>query len=94
MPKLNILQSRAFKSSYKKYRHNKKVLIELESVLLLLCEGKPLPGKYRDHALKGNLKGIRECHLLADDLLLYFVVEDQGLLKLYDMGSHADIFGM
>ncbi|WP_231865151.1 type II toxin-antitoxin system mRNA interferase toxin, RelE/StbE family [Francisella hispaniensis] len=50
---------------------------------------KPLPSKYKDHELRGNKKGIRELHLAFDDLLLYVVIEDNNLLKLYDIGTHA-----
>ncbi|MCR2103276.1 type II toxin-antitoxin system YafQ family toxin [Campylobacter upsaliensis] len=27
--------------------------------------------KYKDHALKGNLKTFRECHIKSDLLLIY-----------------------
>ena len=43
--------------------------------------------------LTGNLKNIRECHVKSDALLLYFVIDDLGVLRLYDFGSHADMFG-
>lgn len=52
-----------------------------------------LPQKYVDHELTGNMRAIRECHVKPDTLLLYYVVDDQGVLRLYDIGSHADIFG-
>lgn len=52
-----------------------------------------LPKKYRDHELTGNMKGIRECHVKPDALLLYYVIDEQGVLKLYDLGSHAQMFG-
>ena len=68
-------------------------MAELLTVLECLQQGKTLPDKYCDHELKGNLKGIRECHIKPDDLLLYFVIEDE-VLKLVDLGSHAKIFGM
>ncbi|WP_119343147.1 type II toxin-antitoxin system YafQ family toxin [Facilibium subflavum] len=45
-----------------------------------------------DHELKGNFKGVRECHIKPDDLLLYFIIEDDTL-RLVDIGSHAKLFG-
>lgn len=91
---LKIEISKQFKRSLKKYKNNKKVLQELDLVLDLLVNGKPLPPKYKDHKLSGKLKSIRECHLRPDDLLLYFIVNDVGILKLYDIGTHSDIFNM
>lgn len=39
---------------------------EIESALNTLCEEKPLPASFRDHALIGNYKGCRECHIKPD----------------------------
>ncbi len=91
---LKIEISKQFKKSLKKYRNNKKVLQELDLVLGILVNGKPLPSKYKDHKLSGKLKSIRECHLRPDDLLLYFIVNDVDILKLYDIGTHSDILNM
>ena len=90
--KLRIEQSTSFKKSYRKYRHNKAILTELFNVLDLLQNRQILPAKYYDHELKGNFKGVRECHIKPDDLLLYFIMEDE-ILKLVDIGSHAKLFG-
>ncbi len=43
--------------------------------------------------LAGNKKGIRECDVKPDTLLLYYVIDEQGVLRLYDLGSHAQMFG-
>ena len=90
---LRLEISKRFKKSLKKYKNNKKVLQELELVIDLLIFEKKLPVKYKDHELTGNLKTIRECHLKPDALLLYFVISEQEILKLYDLGSHSDVFG-
>jgi len=92
--KLKIVQSKSFKKAYKKYKHDKDFLITLEVVLKLLEKRQPLPSKYKDHVLKGKLNSIRECHIRPDDLLLYYVLDEQNLLKLYALGSHADLLGM
>ena len=36
---------------------------KLNGIILLLMKGKELPDKNKDHALKGNYKGCRECHI-------------------------------
>jgi addiction module RelE/StbE family toxin len=50
-----------------------------------------LPGKMRDHVLKGPLAGIRECHLAPDVLLLY-THEDDVVNMLY-VCEHNDLYG-
>ena len=90
---LDLIQKKRFIKSLKKYRSNKAVLTELKKVIELLLHNKPLPKKYKDHELKGNLKGIRELHLKPDDLLLYIKIEGDSI-TLVDIGNHANIFDM
>lgn len=70
-----IKYSKQFKKDLKKYRHNKKVLDELEKVTRLLFDDKPLPRKYDLHELSGKLSGTMDCHLFGDDILLYTIGE-------------------
>ena len=57
----------------------------------LLAKGERLPRRYRDHPLKGEYEGCRDCHLKHDWVLIYaFVGEDE--LRLVRTGSHADLF--
>ena len=67
---------------------------KLEEVVSILCREEPLPQSYRDHALtnSGNYKGMRECHIEPDWLLIYKVVRDTLILKLIRTGSHSDLF--
>ena len=52
----------------------------------------PLEMKNKDHALNGNYKGYRECHIQPDWLLIYLIEEDILTLTLIDTGTHADLF--
>jgi len=45
----------------------------------------------RDHALSGRLKGIRECHLDDDVLLLY--THENDVVRMLVICSHDDIRG-
>lgn len=56
----------------------------------LLC-GEPLPEKHKDHALTGNWKAHRECHITPDWLLVYRIIEDKLILSLVRTGSHSDL---
>ena len=90
---LTLEISKRFKKSLKKYQNNKKILQELELVVDYLIHKKRLPEKYNDHELIGNMKSIRECHVKPDTLLLYYIIDDKGVLRLYEIGSHSDVFG-
>ena len=48
--------------------------------------------KNKDHSLKGNYIGRRECHISPDWLLIYRVNENE--LYLDRTGTHADLFGL
>ena len=50
-----------------------------------------LPVKNKDHDLKGNFSGKRECHITPDWLLIYHIKDDE--LMLDRTGTHADLFG-
>jgi mRNA interferase YafQ len=67
---------------------------KLEEVVELLCNETPLPEKYRDHALVNsrNYKGMRECHIQPDWLLVYKIVQERLILQLIRTGSHSDLF--
>ncbi|MEM9242847.1 MAG: type II toxin-antitoxin system YafQ family toxin [Pseudomonadota bacterium] len=90
---LRVIYKKPFRKSLKKYKHNPTILSELKHVVNLLAGNKALPTKYKDHELKGNLKGIRELHLKPDDLLLYVKVEHESI-TLLNIGNHADLFKM
>lgn len=83
-----ISRSSQFKRSFAKKGELTSEFIE---ILYLLIQDKPLPEKYRDHALKGEFNKFRECHIKPDLLLLYRKI-DNNTLELADIGSHADFF--
>jgi len=89
---LNIIQTNQFKRSLKKYKNNKKILVEFKTVLELLIEQKPIPTKYRDHELIGKYKGLRELHIRPDDLLIYFIIQEDKTITLVDIGNHSNLF--
>jgi len=61
------------------------------SVVILLLENGSLQDKaFKDHPLKGNYAGTRECHLPPDWLLVYQADEQQVILLR--TGTHSDLF--
>ncbi|HKL58444.1 MAG TPA: type II toxin-antitoxin system YafQ family toxin [Sphaerochaeta sp.] len=67
---------------------------KLEEVVTILCSEKPLPQSYQDHPLANsrNYKGMRECHIQPDWLLVYKIVQNALILKLIRNGTHSDLF--
>jgi len=60
-------------------------------VTLLVTQGK-LPVNYKSHILKGNYKGLWECHIQPDWLLVWEQNETIRLVTLYRTGTHSDLF--
>lgn len=83
-----------FKKSLKRARKRGLDISLLEEVVDKLQNDIKLEEKYRDHDLKGNFKGFRECHIQPNWLLLYLKEDDVLTLTLVDTGSHADLLNM
>jgi len=64
----------------------------LTDVIKTLAKGDTLDVKYRDHALRGNYEGFRECHIAPDWLLVYEIWDDALILYLSRTGTHSDLF--
>jgi mRNA interferase YafQ len=88
---LTIRQSTRFRRDVKQLRRQGLALSQLETVVAILVAQEPLAERYRDHALVGNWKGFRECHIQPDWLLIYRIEGDE--LQLARTGSHAALFG-
>ena len=65
---------------------------ELDEIVKLLSEEKPLLPKHNDHPLKGNLLGYRECHIRQNWLLIYKIDKKILTLVLVRTGTHSDLF--
>jgi mRNA interferase YafQ len=64
---------------------------ELQPIIDMLLEDVALPPKNRDHALRGEWNGFRECHIRPDLVLIYRKCEPQ-MLELDRLGSHSELF--
>lgn len=51
----------------------------------------PLDPRHRDHALTGDWKGARDCHVEPDWILIYRVDVAEGALRLIRTGTHSDL---
>jgi len=60
-----------FKRDIKLARKRGHDLDKLKIVLDLLIQGAQLPPQYKDHPLRGNFAGRRDCHIGPDWILVY-----------------------
>lgn len=65
---------------------------KLNHIIQLLFAGSELPAKNRNHLLKGDFKGLYECHVTPDWLLIYSKNEAIRLITLIRTGTHSDLF--
>ncbi len=82
-----------FKRDYKreaKGLHRATLENDFISVLTALATDQPLPEKQRDHALSGDWKDHRDCHLKPDLVLIYRKPDDVRL-QLVRLGSHSEL---
>lgn len=81
-----------FKRDYKREKKSDSKLDDvLNPVIDMLLRDADLPARLADHALGGELKGFRDCHVKPDLVLIYRKSPDA--LALARLGSHSELFG-
>ncbi len=89
--KYGIRKTSRYKRSLKRMLKRGKDIGKIADVVRRLAEGETLPPQFRDHALAGNLAGLRDCHVENDWVLLYYIEQDVLVLVLADTGTHSDL---
>jgi len=87
---LKTLQTTQFRKDLKRGKKQQRNLDALKKALNLLVEGEKLPARFKDHALGGQWKDFRDCHIEPDWVLIYQIQADE--LHLVRIGSHANLF--
>ena len=93
MKKYDLVPTSTFKKGYNRMRKRGFDMTLLDAVLEKLSSGEKLDPRFRDHALSGNRKDNRECHIANDWLLEYRIVEKDLILIAISTGTHQDLFG-
>jgi mRNA interferase YafQ len=90
-----IERTNAFRSDFKREKRGQHRR-ELDAVLVVVvsppADDKPLPERNRDHALGGDWRGHRECHL-KPDLLLIYRKPDAEVLQMFVWARTANSSG-
>ncbi len=89
---LRVRYTSKFKKDFKTVVKRGYDISLFEKVRDILRAQKELPEEYRDHQLKGDFDGFRECHITPDWLLIYKIEEDILTLTLTRTGTHSDLF--
>ena len=82
-----------FKRDYKregKGQHRTTLDVELFPIVEALANDQLLDPGYRDHALTGDWKDYRDCHIKPDMVLIYRKPDDV-VLQLVRLGSHSEL---
>ena len=88
-----IERTSQFKRDYKreaKGPHRATLERDLIEILQVLAQDELLSEKYRDHALTGDWKDHRDCHI-KPDLILIYRKPDAERLQLVRLGSHSEL---
>ena len=86
----SLSQTTQFSKDVKRMLKRGKEPRKLQDVVRRLACGEPLHPKHRDHPLRGEWKGSRDCHVEPDWVLIY--TADASSLRLERTGTHADLF--
>ena len=89
---LKVIWTAKFKKDYKLAIKRGLNINLLDDAIRLLAKAGSLPEQYSDHALQGEFKGFRECHIEPDWLLIYAIENNKLYLTLSRTGTHSDLF--
>ena len=85
--------TKTFKRDYKrelKSRNRPAIEVDLFATIEKLANDELLDLRFRDHALTGNWKSHRDCHI-KPDLVLIYMKPDSETLVLERLGSHSEL---
>ena len=86
----SLVEGSQFRRDVKLLQRRGKDMSKLRDLILLLCDDRPLPLRYKDHPLSGNWRHFRDCHIESDWLLIYKV--EGNSVFLTRTGTHSDLF--
>lgn len=82
-----------FKRDYRREtagRYGRTLDKDLVNAVRLLADDIVLPRRYFDHALSGEWRDCRDCHIKPDLILIYRKPDDTNI-ELVRLGSHSEL---
>lgn len=83
-----VLKSQ-FRRDFGRWIEGTSVEVELRAVMERIAVGDPLDPGHRDHPLRGNWQGCRDCHIRADIVLIYSL---QAGWRCFTASAHSELF--
>ncbi len=87
-----IRRTAQFKRDAKRIQKRGKRTSLLMHVVEQIATVDRLPAKHRDHPLRGAYRGVRECHIESDWLLI--AERTEATVVPIRTGTHADLFDL
>ncbi len=81
-----------FKKDVKCAEKRGKDKAKFKAMLERLIDGEPMPPEFKDHPLRGNFAGSRDCHIEPDWVLIYTLSEKDTRVCFERTGTHSDLF--
>lgn len=88
-----VRKSTQFKKDFKRIKNDVAIVKTLMRIVCHLERDEPIPPEYSPHMLKGQFRGIMECHIESDCLLMW-IDEEHDVVRLLRIGSHSELLGM
>ena len=85
-----IATTKRFDKEYAKLSPSDREIVK--KVINRLAKDEVLEPKYKDHPLKGDYLGFRDCHVKSDLVLIYSKKKDALLLTAFRINSHSELF--
>lgn len=88
-----IERTSQFKRDFKresKGRYRSTLIDDFREIVEALADDQVLPERHRDHALTGDWKDHRDCHI-RPDLVLIYRKPNSDTLQLVRLGSHSQL---
>ena len=88
--------TKRFRRDYQRLDESgRRDMSKLEQVMSKIVEEKTLEPVHRDHALRGEWKNYRDCHIEGDWVLIYQVmtIEGKETVIFHATDNHSNLFG-
>ena len=85
-----IVTTKRFDKEYAKLPPEDRELAK--NIINRLANDEVLEQKYKDHSLKGEFKGFRDCHIKPDLVLIYSKNKNALLLTAFRINTHSELF--
>ena len=87
-----IVYTNKFKKDLRRCAKRGLDLSHIAEAISILSQAGTLPASYRQHSLSGSRKGLWECHIEPDWLMIWEQNDTELILLLLETGTHSDLF--